>query len=373
MDVLSLTASAQSTGLFVALIAVLLYAGYLQLLPKPIPGIPYHKDAVRSLLGDIPRFQRENPKNLGAWMTRQIQALDSPIVQLFVRPFGPPFVFISDFREAQDVLARRKEFDRSDFDIELLGGLGDHSLIAYKTNATWKTHRRLLLNLMSPEFLHNVAAPNIYQGALQLLKLWTIKLEISNGKAFTVEEDIYYAALDALYDFTFGDAAKHRALTPQIDCLEALGKGEIETLRAASAQSAAFKMPSKPIHESLEAFIKALDPAPLVAATGRPKLAWKIAQLFPTIRKWKAVRHAFLKDQVHVAVDRLRQGGTSSSHTKNAVDQILQQERAFAEKEGREPVYWSPVMRDEVSWHYIFHSSVALHASNDKARTADRS
>ncbi len=46
-----------STG--VALIAgvlLVLYAGYRAVLPKPLPGIPYNKDAASKLFGDVPEM-----------------------------------------------------------------------------------------------------------------------------------------------------------------------------------------------------------------------------------------------------------------------------------------------------------------------------
>lgn len=50
------------------------------------------------------------------WMTAQTEKLNSPVVQLFLKPFCPPIVVITDQREIQDVVLRRaKEFDRSTF------------------------------------------------------------------------------------------------------------------------------------------------------------------------------------------------------------------------------------------------------------------
>jgi hypothetical protein len=80
-----------------------LFLCYRWALPRPIPGIPYNKEATRSLLGDvIPMVQHVGrTKEVASWWTLQIIKLQSPIIQLFCRPFEKPFVMISDFREAQ--------------------------------------------------------------------------------------------------------------------------------------------------------------------------------------------------------------------------------------------------------------------------------
>jgi hypothetical protein len=44
--------------------------------------------------------------------------------QMFMRPLGKPWVVLTDFREAQDILTtRRDEFDRSSFTTEVFGPL----------------------------------------------------------------------------------------------------------------------------------------------------------------------------------------------------------------------------------------------------------
>ena len=40
--------------------------------------------------------------------------LNSPIVQVFMRPFGKPWVILCDFREARDIqMYRTNDFDRA--------------------------------------------------------------------------------------------------------------------------------------------------------------------------------------------------------------------------------------------------------------------
>jgi hypothetical protein len=43
-------------ALVLGVLLVGLYAAYRAALPKPIPGIPYNKDAAHKLLGDVPEM-----------------------------------------------------------------------------------------------------------------------------------------------------------------------------------------------------------------------------------------------------------------------------------------------------------------------------
>lgn len=46
-------------GAFVSSVfIVVLYVAYRAVLPKPLPGIPYNRDAANGLLGDIPEMMR---------------------------------------------------------------------------------------------------------------------------------------------------------------------------------------------------------------------------------------------------------------------------------------------------------------------------
>lgn len=76
------------------------------------------------------------------------------------------------------------------------------------TGPQWKARRRLLQDLIALKFLNNVAAPNIYRSATLLLDLWKKKAELADGKPFLVEHDLFFAALDAVLDFGFGNATK---------------------------------------------------------------------------------------------------------------------------------------------------------------------
>ncbi|TDZ19120.1 Cytochrome P450 monooxygenase TRI13 [Colletotrichum orbiculare MAFF 240422] len=332
-----------------AALSILLYALYQYLLPKPIQGIPYNEEATKTLLGDIHRIQKEAPNNPFGWMIEQARRRGSPVSQFFLEPFGKPSVVVTDFREGQDILMRRKEFDRSDFTIALLGGEARNFHINLKTGPEWKAHRRLLQDLMTPAFLHNVAAPNIYKSATRLLEVWKTKTRMAAGRPFLAEMDIFYAALDAVFDFGFGDAVEHRALVPQIAKLSQTSGVDLEDLHAASKRTGAVEFPCAPIHPAFQATLDSAETVNGVAASGFPNIAWWLIGLKPSTKRMRAVRDGFIKDQLLKAAQRYKTQAADGSddYVKSAIDLMVHREGTFAAKEGREPVFWSDAMRDE--------------------------
>lgn len=75
----------------VCLLAVLLLL-YRAALPKPLKGIPYNHHAAKRILGDIPDALawHKSRSELFTFISAQVVKLDSPIIQLFMRPFGRP-------------------------------------------------------------------------------------------------------------------------------------------------------------------------------------------------------------------------------------------------------------------------------------------
>ncbi|KZL79299.1 cytochrome p450 [Colletotrichum incanum] len=331
-------------------LSVFLYTLYQYLLPKPIPGIPYNKEAAQSLLGDIYRLQKESPNKFLTWIIEQSRRSGSPIFQVWLGPFQKPSVVIADFREGQDILMRRKEFDRADFSRDILSGEARSFHIVLKNGPQWKAQRRLLQDLMTPAFLHRVAAPEIYKGALRLLELWAKKIHIANGRPFAAENDIFYSALDAILDFGFGDATPIRALTPQIAKISSLSNAQVQLLREAVTDEKRFDFPVAPIDPVLETSLQAAENISRVASTGFPKLAWSVIGLMPSVRRGRIIRSDFIKDQILQAVERLKTQGKNQgdSNVKSAIDLMVQREEAIAENEGRHAPNWLGILTDEV-------------------------
>lgn len=79
------------------------YLFYQWLLPKPIKGVPYNKDATKSIFGDIPSMlaHLKAHTEFQSWILNHNEVHKSPIVQIFIDLFRGPVVIISDAREVQ--------------------------------------------------------------------------------------------------------------------------------------------------------------------------------------------------------------------------------------------------------------------------------
>ncbi|GJC80907.1 cytochrome P450 monooxygenase TRI13 [Colletotrichum liriopes] len=247
---------------------------------------------------------------------------------------------------------RRKEFDRSDMTIDLLSGEIPQFHINLKTGPEWKGHRRLLQDLMTPQFLNRVAAPNIYTSATNLVDLWKMKARIADGRTFSAEQDIFFTALDAVLDFGFSDSYPHRALKPQLESLRSLEDRPVKSAHGLPASTDPAEFAVVQPHESIQAILVAGDLVQEVADSGFVKLAWWWKRLQPQASKLIKMRSEFVKEQATLAMNKLHQDTDeeNESWVKSAVELIMQRERKFARKEGRDPVYWSPAMKDEDLW-----------------------
>ncbi|KAM3551378.1 hypothetical protein MY1884_007749 [Beauveria asiatica] len=337
-------------------ITTTLYTIRQWLLPRPLPGIPYNAEAARSLLGDVMAIQRESPENISEWVVRQSDRHRSPVYQVFLVPFARPFVVVSDFREAQDILVRRgHEFDRSDLAIALLRGEMPNFHACLKTGPVWAAHRRLLQDVMSPAFLHGVAAPNMYAGARRLLELWRIKRRIAGtARPFAANHDLSYATLDAIYDFGYGDGTEDRALAEQLKLYRSLDEEARNNLRDAAPPGEPVDFPQAPLTPAMDALLRTTENIPTVAATGFPDIAWRVLSWFPRVRRLRAIKDQFLKTQVDKVVrqfdddDDADMPDAGYSKLKCALDLVLHRERALAQKQNRAPDYWSDGIKDEM-------------------------
>lgn len=138
-------------------------------------------------------------QQLWDWIASNNLKHQSPIVQIFARPFSKPWVIIADFREAQDILLRRsKEFDRGALAYDIFGGILPESHVWMRSNETFKRSRKWMQDLMAPAFLLGVAGPQIYTAMSELMDLWEEKARLAQGHPFEASGDLYHAALDAV-------------------------------------------------------------------------------------------------------------------------------------------------------------------------------
>lgn len=346
------------TGCVALLIVLALYIIRQKLLPKPIPGIPYNKSAANSVLGDALSFVRHTAATGEPmdWFRQQAEAHRTPLLQLFPRPFKPPFVLLSDFGEVQAMmLSRSTTFDRSSIFRDILGGAGEHHHILKKTGKDWRDQRRLLADLMTPAFLHTVAAPHIYSAVHNIIELWEAKSRIGEGRPFAIDLDVDYLALDAVLAFTYGDAYSNRALVDQLNALNALTDSQIRKLRLkgrTNSRNGGNEIPAKfkpaPIHEDMTAILTMVHMAETLQSSVSPPFTWWWLSKTPKIRNAWSRRDGLVSSQLTKAVERLEQNGDDDTWLRNAVDLVVSRIKRFAIKEGRKPDYINPMTLEEV-------------------------
>lgn len=131
--------------------------------------------------------------------------LNSPIVQLFFRPFSKPWIAICDGREAQDIMTHRaQEFDRSPLSGDLVRAHAPKSQLPMLTNEQWRFNRLLVRDTMSPKFLNTVVAARAYESGSDLVGVWRKKIRLAESRVFEVKHDILMAVVDVIWSATFG-------------------------------------------------------------------------------------------------------------------------------------------------------------------------
>jgi cytochrome P450 len=331
------------------------YLLYQWALPKPIPGIPYHKPSSRHILGSIPdmlRLQSETGATFVDYMIHLSKELDSPIFQVFLGPFVKPHVVLADFWESQDILMRRKEFDRAVESMRSVfaGMIPDHH-IHMKTDATWKAHRKLIQDMMLPSVLNSVAGPVVYDSTIELIELWKLKSRIGGGRPFDAHKDVFEGALDAILSVTFGAQFQHHATRPKIQHLDSLDKPTITRL-GWSGNPKNMDEPVKFTDGSRDPIIAAIleiaDSLDGMPAAPFPALQWAWIAHATNVKHAIKTKKEFIEKEIQGAVERQNSSDPSSKALRSAVDFMVRNESTMADKTGRQPEYLSAVMNDEI-------------------------
>ncbi|WQF79480.1 Putative cytochrome P450 [Colletotrichum destructivum] len=340
------------------LVVVFAYVLYLWALPKPIPGLPCDPDASSSLLGSVPsmlRLQSETGATFVDYMIHQSKKLDSPIFQVFLGPLTRPHVVVADFRESQDILLRRREFDRAVESMRsVFAGMIPHHHIHMKTDATWKAHRYLLQDMLLPAVMSSVAGPAIYANTTELITLWRLKAQIGGGRPFDAHKDVFQGALDAILGVAFGKSFQHHAIRPKVDLLRSLDKAEIARLGLDATSDnldEPVDFPEGPKDKVIAAILDLADSLDGMPAAAFPTLKWAWLSRTPQLRRAIKDKRDFIVREIETALERQKTGKAETDKrapVRSAVDLMVRKEKELAEKGNRQPQYLSPVMIDEI-------------------------
>lgn len=283
-------------------------------------------------------------KELYDWITLQNIGLQSPIVQVFGRPLARPWVVITDFREAQDILLRRtKEFDRSNFLGDVFLGLLPEHHISMKTDPTFKQHRRWLQDLMTPAFLHQIAGPQIYTAFLDLLALWEEKSRLAQDRPFEASVDVFRTALDAAWAAVFGDDPSNSTTRAQLQLCSST-----KSLQLSGSLDDEAKFPDAPNPAAKQAIITLTESLETSIKSPFPVIAHWLLRKTSSMRKAKAIKDDFIREEVEKTKNRFTGRQENEREVKCAMDDILRREMLSSEKENRAPMFHSRAMYDEV-------------------------
>ncbi|KAI1495098.1 cytochrome P450 monooxygenase [Biscogniauxia mediterranea] len=342
-----LSLSWPSLALVSVFVAIGLYQLYEWVLPRPIPGIPFNKTSSRKLLGDVPAMKKHISDDGGTFITyliKTMENLDSPLIQVFIRPLSKPLLILGDFHEAHDLLVRRKDFDRSHTLGDLVLGLAPDHHIHLETGDAWKAQRRLVQDLMTPSFLHNVVGPVIHQNVCTMIALWQAKCQLASGRPWAAGDDINQMALDAVTAFAFGEGFEHSATLPALQVTQAMSAEAIKDISIMGLDEPVH-FPKGQEDYALQATRLLTETVGEVQGNPWPSLTWAYVIRTPKVRTAIKIKEDYIVKEVRKSVGRLE---GSKPVIKSAVDQMVVREKDLVEQQGRTPDYFSRIMVDEV-------------------------
>ncbi|KAL6887425.1 cytochrome P450 [Trichoderma longibrachiatum] len=327
----------------VGIVCVALYMAYRRILPKPIPDIPYNKDAAAKMFGDVPEMMGYvmRTQRIFCWLTSLTTRLQSPIVQAFIKPGGLPWVVVTDPFESQDILLRRiKEFDRSEFFGELINGILPEQHIQFiSTDPRFRNNRSLINHLMAPTFIREVSAPEVYMAAKALMKLWKMKCTIARGRPFSAHHDVTFAALDSIFASSFGLLEDETSTIQRIKALD----GFKPVLPDGVDEPLAFPEGHTP--DIFSAVLTLANSVTDTQLSPAPVLTSWVIRKFPYMRRAKSIKDKYIRGKVEESVRLIEKD--PNIRPKSALHSVLLRERDVATKEGRQPDYRKGAIADE--------------------------
>ncbi|CAF3524350.1 unnamed protein product [Fusarium graminearum] len=318
-----------------------LYTIYRSILPRPLEGIPHNVAATKRIFGDLPEVRAYG--SLTNWLATQAVKHQSPIFQAFIRPISKPWVVVTDYYEASEICTRRfKEFDRGSASTSVFKGVVPGSQITLQShNPQFKKNKELVRNLMTPTFLSEVSAPEIYDKCSRLVDLWNLKLNFADGKFFAASRDIHHAALDIIVCASFGIDTQDTQLVKEKDQL---------SIEPSSENDGEISFKEVSLREELGALtILSESVAKVVRTPSPPFFHFLYRNLSSTMRNAIALTRKLQRREIANGIKR-RQNGEAM---KCALDEISVREEATAKKEGREPDYHSQAIASELMSYLI--------------------
>lgn len=231
-----------------------------------------------------------------------------------------------------DILTRRnKEFDRSDFFGDLLKSTLKGNQVHMKTDSQWKYNRSLVADAMSPQFLSQVAAPQVWSSTLELVDLWRQKARLAQGRPIDVSRDTKYCTIDTIWAATFGEQIG--AAASQAKHLD-----DIERLDLPQDPNAVVEIPETKTPKAFDALLTVAESSELAITNPLGRRAhWFAVNFIPRYARALAMKDQMVRDHIQKAWESFGSSNASESSSKarSAVDLIVEKETRLARKENR--------------------------------------
>jgi hypothetical protein len=188
---------------------------------------------------------------------------------------------------------------------------------------------------MSHHFLHNTAAPLLFDNLSDLVRLLKIKSRLAQGRPISVKEDVRRTSLDTIFAVTF--ASNLGATSIQTETLATLAGVEVP-----DSLDAEVSIPAVPTPEAYDSIIQVADSSGIPLKSPFPLLHhWLAVRLRPDLRKAVVEKDKLVHAQLAKAWEKHNSTPACEREGECAVDLMLQREVQMAEKEGRPVKYVS--------------------------------
>ncbi|KAI0508722.1 cytochrome P450 [Xylaria bambusicola] len=329
-----------------------IYATILRLYPRPIPGVPYNLYATKRITGDLVEVQARQ-KAVGSirpWFLEQAQRHGSAIVQIFLGPFAPPAILLSDYREVYDILTyRAADFQRGK-KVEVFKGILPHAYPSMESfDPKYKDGRAIMKGLMTPSFLQSVSASQLYRVNVELLELWRLKCHMSRGRPFDIADDILTFSFDAILSTATGPPDSGGDLQHQMSNLQLHAEKLTSITRKMASVDEPISFPvtsPSPVRKALSVEEESLWKGFYMPS---PRLYHWFNNLRPAVRKSRQTMRTFISARIETSALNIRKGYDPQC----ALDYILRGQVHDAEKVGRSPVFEDPRIRDSIYGYII--------------------
>ncbi|RYP90146.1 hypothetical protein DL770_003768 [Monosporascus sp. CRB-9-2] len=335
-----------SSILLVGAVLAIVYAVYRRALPKPIPGIPYVEESAKRLFGDLPRIaglQKAGRKPSDLYI-ETVRLTKSPISQMFFLPFATPMVIVSDFREAQDLVTMRsKDLERGAINNDTFGGvIPEHFISMNTSDPRFKVTRGLTNDLMTPRFLNEVSAPEIYSKMCHFVDLWKFKAQAADGRTFKAYEDLNFLSYDIVTAAALGIDDSESEIVQHLRSLRSdfppRSPSEVPT-------ESEFVFPNFAPSDLMGSLLTLAEAIGDSFSKPSPKLFHALNNLRPAMRKAWSDRKRILQQHIDNASARLNREGDNFKPVA-ALDCMVAREISSAKREGRRPDLGSRRLHD---------------------------